>query len=69
MPGNNPVILPGKVPVGVPSVVFELVITGFEVVLQQIPLTVTGTPPFAIIFPPDVAAFSVIADTALGIGI
>jgi hypothetical protein len=44
-----------KLPVNVPSIVFELVIVGFSDVLQQIPLTVIGAFPLEVIFPPETA--------------
>ena len=55
VPADNPVKLPVKVPVGVPLVVFESVIVGFAIKLQQIPLTVITAPPLEVILPPETA--------------
>jgi hypothetical protein len=44
-----------------PSLVFESEITGFSVVLQQIPLVKTGEPPSLTTVPPPVAVFLVIS--------
>ena len=52
-----------KLPMVEPSVVLELSVVGFDNVDQQIPLAVTGSPPFAVIFPPDTAEVPVIEVT------
>ena len=44
-----------KVPIPVPSEVFELAVVGFWVVLQQTPRDVTGDPPAFVTLPPLVA--------------
>jgi hypothetical protein len=48
-------------PVPVPSVVLELTVVGFCVVLQQTPREVTGDPPSDMTVPPHIAELSVIA--------
>jgi len=61
----NPVILLVKLPLLVPSNVLVLNATVAPVlVLQQIPLAVTGDPPSALMLPPDVAVVLVMAETA-----
>ncbi len=49
-----------KLPVPAPSVVFVLLIVGFEDVLQQTPLDVTGSPPSLEMLPPDIDEMEVI---------
>ena len=61
----SPVRLLEKLPVSVPSVVFELLVVGPVVVDQHIPLTVTVPPPFDVILPPETADVKVIPVTAL----
>jgi hypothetical protein len=61
--GNNPVRLLIKPPVPVPSEVLELLIKGFSVNPQQVPLAVIAPPPSAVIFPPEVAVVKVIEVT------
>jgi hypothetical protein len=54
-----------KIPVPVPSVVFEFDIVGVAVVAQQTPLAVTAPPPSAVIFPPETAVVKVMEVTAV----
>jgi hypothetical protein len=49
-----------KLPVPLPSVVWESEIVGFEAVLQHTPLTVTEELPCEVTLPPPVAVVSVI---------
>ena len=49
-----------KAPVPVPSVVLVLLIVGFDDVLQQTPLDVTGSPPSLEMLPPDIDEVGVI---------
>ena len=49
-----------KLPVPLPSVVWESEIVGFEEVLQQTPRAVTDELPCPVTFPPPVAVVSVI---------
>ena len=65
MPADNPVIVLGKLPVNVPSVVLEPVTTGFGVVAQHIPLTVITAPPSEVIVPPETAEVKVIEVTTV----
>ena len=58
-----------KTPVPVPSVVLELVIVGFAVVAQHVPLAVTAPPPSTVIFPPAVAVVNVIAVAAVVVSV
>ena len=53
-----------KLPVRVPSVVLEPDIVGFDVIAQQIPLTVITSPPLEVIVPPDAAVVDFIEVTA-----
>ena len=55
MPSSNAERLLAKLPVPVPSEVFEFAIVGFEVAAQQTPLAVTVPPPSSVIFPPETA--------------
>ena len=48
-----------------PSVVLELLVVGFDVVLQQTPLAVTVAPPSDVTLPPQTALVEVIEDTEL----
>ena len=50
-----------KLPVPVPSVVFEPVIVGFAEVPQQTPLAVTSAPPSEVTLPPDFAPVTVMS--------
>ena len=59
----------GKAPVPVPSVVFELTVVGFAVVLQQTPRAVTAAPPSLEIFPPPVAVDEVTAESAVVVNV
>ena len=59
----KPVMLLVNVPVPEPSVVWLHVITGFCVVLQQIPRAVTMAPPSLVTLPPHVAVVCVMALT------
>ena len=52
MSAVKPVMLLVNDPIPAPSEVFESLVVGFVVVLQQTPLTVTGAPPSAVTFPP-----------------
>ena len=54
-----------NVPVPVPSLVQVPPLVGFVDVLQQTPLSVTGTPPSEVIVPPLLAVVLVIAETAV----
>ena len=66
VPGSKPVRLLVKTPVPVPlDVVFVAPMTGFTVVAQQTPLTVTAAPPSAMTFPPEAAVVKVIPVTAV----
>jgi hypothetical protein len=47
-----------KIPVPVPSEVFELVVVGAVVIAQQTPFAVMGAFPSADIFPPETAVVS-----------
>jgi hypothetical protein len=51
-----------KIPIPVPSEVKALLVVGLSVVAQQTPFAVTGAPPEAEIFPPEVAVVYVTAD-------
>jgi len=53
-----------NMPRPVPSVVWLLVTTGFDEVLQQMPLAVTEEPPSAVTFPPPDAVVVVIEPIA-----
>ena len=53
-------ILAEKLPVPLPFVVLLLLIVGFAVAAQHIPLAVTAVPPSDIILPPDTAPLDVI---------
>ena len=70
MPVVNPVILLAKLPVKVPSVVWELVTVGPVVVDQQIPLTVIASPPLEVIVPPDTAdvVVTVVTNAVVSVG-
>ena len=65
MPAINPVIELVKVPVPVPSLVFESVKVGPVTVLQQTPLAVTVPPPSLVTFPPLAEVVPVIDVTAI----
>jgi hypothetical protein len=54
-----------KLPIPVPSVVLELLIIGFAVVAQHTPFAVTGPPPSADIFPPEIAVVKPVEETAV----
>jgi hypothetical protein len=54
-----------KIPVPVPSEVFELVVVGAVVIAQQTPFAVMGAFPSADIFPPDAAVVRVTEVTAV----
>ena len=56
----NPVMLLENVPESVPLVVWGSLNEGFWLVLQQIPLTVTGEPPSELMVPPLTAPVGVI---------
>ena len=62
MAGVNPAIELVKVPVPVPSDVFESAIVGLAILLQQVPLAITGVVPSVITVPP---ADAVVADVAV----
>ena len=63
MPGFKPDILLVKLPVPLPSLVLELSVVGFDVVLQQTPMAVTVAPPSDVTLPPQRALVEVIEDT------
>ena len=63
--GNKSVILLVKLPIAVPSLVYEPVVEGLFEVLQHIPLPVTADPPFEAIFPPDVAVVRVTEEAGI----
>jgi len=65
MPGDNPEIELEKLPIPVPSVVLELAVVGFCVILQQTPRAVTDAPPSLVIFPPPVIVVAVTADSVV----
>jgi hypothetical protein len=65
----NAVMLLVKLPVPVPSAVFELVIVGVAAVPQQTPLAVTLAPPSEVTFPPAVAVLVVIAEAAVVVNV
>ena len=65
MLGFNPDIMLVKLPVPLPSVVLELLVVGFDEVLQQTPLAVTVDPPSDVTLPPQTALLEVIEDTEL----
>ena len=65
MPAVNPVRELGKLPVVVPSVVWESVTRGKDVVAQHIPLTVIVAPPLDVIVPPEIADVKVIEVTTV----
>jgi hypothetical protein len=54
-----------KLPEDDPSVVCAPEAVGFVVSLQQRPLTVTGAPPFEVIFPPETAVVKFIEVTVV----
>jgi hypothetical protein len=58
-----------KLPVPVPSEVFELLVVGLAVVDQQIPLAVMEPPPSVIIFPPEAAVVKVIEVIAVVVSV
>lgn len=60
LPWYNPVRLQVKFPVPVPLVILLSDIVGVDLVLQQMPLSVTGAPPSEVTLPPPFAVFSVI---------
>ena len=62
---DNPAILLSKVPVPVPPHDLLSVISGFGLVLQQIPRSVIAPPPSAVTLPPLVAVVEVIAVTVV----
>ena len=53
----------------VPSVVLELLVVGFDVILQQTPLAVTVAPPSEVTLPPHTALVVVIEDTPLVVNV
>jgi len=53
-----------KLPLPDPSVVMLFAIVGLCNVLQHMPRTVTGEPPFEDIFPPDIAVLVAISEIA-----
>jgi hypothetical protein len=58
-----------KLPVAVPSVVFELAVVGAAVVAQQMPLVVTVPPPLEVILPPETAVVKVIEVTPVVVSV
>ena len=58
-----------KVPIPVPSAVKLLANVGLILVLQQIPLTVTGDPPSDVIVPPLEAVVLVIEETPVVVSV
>ena len=65
MPLFNPVKEDVKLPIPVPSVVFEFAMVGLGLVLQQTPLAIMGVPPSEPISPPDVAVVKNTFETAV----